>query len=189
MSSPSFFFLIYVFFLLQRGTFSMGLVKSQYNALKTLYDVTRGVDWIWDESSDAGPIWNFTDDSDPCDPIWQGLTCNKLKTQVTALFLDNYGLNGSLPSSVDWYSSLSTSLNSLELYNNFLQGQIPQSIGNLTLLTYLRLDNNQLTGPLPDSLGNLRLLIELALEENQLSGHLINLVDRYHHPMEVASEI
>ena len=46
---------------------------------------------------------------------------------------------------------------------------LPESIGNLSSLTWLYLDSNQLT-LLPESFGSLSSLEELYLENNRLSG-------------------
>ena len=42
-----------------------------------------------------------------------------------------------------------TNLSWLNLYNNQLMGEIPSEIGNLTSLSYLSLHNNELTGEIP----------------------------------------
>lgn len=60
----------------------------------------------------------------------------------------------------------------LVLNNNWLNGQIPASIGQFTRITYLQLDNNALNGPIPPELGNLNLLISLFLDDNQLNGQI-----------------
>jgi hypothetical protein len=44
---------------------------------------------------------------------------------------------------------------SLDLGNNFLDGQIPDTIGNIHTLQELRLNNNLLRGGIPISFGNL----------------------------------
>jgi Leucine-rich repeat (LRR) protein len=43
----------------------------------------------------------------------------------------------------------------LILYNNQLNGQIPEELGSLTSLRYLYLYDNQLSGAIPASLGSL----------------------------------
>ena len=64
-------------------------------------------------------------------------------------------------------------------YNNFLEGDIPASFGNLTELTYLNLSDNFLTS-LPNEIGNLRKLHTLILYTNnfiELPPTLGNLID------------
>ncbi|XP_062219592.1 receptor kinase-like protein Xa21 [Phragmites australis] len=63
------------------------------------------------------------------------------------------------------------SLNLLSLYDNRLQGDIPDSVGTLsTTLEYLSFGGNELTGIVPPTIGNLHNLVKLGLEENSLSG-------------------
>ena len=65
-----------------------------------------------------------------------------------------------------------TSLTSLYLYNNQLDGPIPPQIGNLTNLRDLRLQDNRLSGPIPPQIGNLASLFILFLHRNQLNGSI-----------------
>ncbi|CAN6252332.1 unnamed protein product [Urochloa humidicola] len=64
-----------------------------------------------------------------------------------------------------------TRLRILSLYDNQLQGSIPNSVGKLSNgLLYLGLDKNYLSGTVPDSIGNLTSLVGMLLSENNLSG-------------------
>ena len=58
----------------------------------------------------------------------------------------------------------------LWIYDKQLSGEIPESIGNLTMLDTLNLSYNQLSGEIPESIGNLTNLGWLYLYLNQLSG-------------------
>ncbi|PUZ76559.1 hypothetical protein GQ55_1G300500 [Panicum hallii var. hallii] len=59
----------------------------------------------------------------------------------------------------------------LTLFDNQLQGAIPNSIGNLSPgLQFLGLDKNNLTGMIPESIGNLKGLNSLYLGQNNLAG-------------------
>ncbi|SVC81923.1 uncharacterized protein METZ01_LOCUS334777, partial [marine metagenome] len=58
----------------------------------------------------------------------------------------------------------------LRLTTNYLSGEIPPEIGNLTNLTYLSLLSNQLTGEIPPEIGNLENLTTLKLYHNELTG-------------------
>ena len=58
----------------------------------------------------------------------------------------------------------------VNLSQNGLTGTIPESLTNLTQLTYLGLDGNQLTGKIPPGLGRLVKLETLSLANNQLIG-------------------
>lgn len=59
----------------------------------------------------------------------------------------------------------------LELSNNGLSGQFPESLIDLTGLQTVDLANNDLAGPLPDSLGQMNLR-RLDLAGNQLEGNI-----------------
>ncbi|KAF7043711.1 hypothetical protein CFC21_053035 [Triticum aestivum] len=56
--------------------------------------------------------------------------------------------------------------------NNYDQGEMPPSIGNLKNLTYLYLSNCSLTGGIPDSVFELTLLETLDLSLNNLAGEI-----------------
>ena len=60
----------------------------------------------------------------------------------------------------------------LELSTNWMVGNLPAVIGELSRLTVLKLDRNYLSGTLPAALGNLSELTELDLSRNQLTGNL-----------------
>jgi Leucine-rich repeat (LRR) protein len=89
---------------------------------------------------------------------------------LTALNLlqlyDNY-LTGTIPWSVG--ASL-TALEELYLNSNHLSGTIPSSLGALTTLTAVALYGNQLNGTIPSSLGNVTALVKLSLSSNRLTG-------------------
>ncbi|MBK8298552.1 MAG: T9SS type A sorting domain-containing protein [Saprospiraceae bacterium] len=61
---------------------------------------------------------------------------------------------------------------SINLPNNNLEGEIPFNMGNLSGLRLLHLFGNKLTGNLPPSLGNLSSLEDLALEDNLFNGEI-----------------
>ena len=65
-----------------------------------------------------------------------------------------------------------TDLTYLNLGWNELYGEIPESIGNLSNLTYLSVHSNQLTGEIPEAIGNLTNLIELNLGFNGFYGQI-----------------
>jgi Leucine-rich repeat (LRR) protein len=102
---------------------------------------------------------------DPCDDSWHGVTCNG-GTTVWSLYLPSNNLDGSIPPAI---GNL-TSLTQLELRWNQLTGSIPASIGSLTGLTDLEFSWNQLSGSIPASIGNLTSLTSLLLGDNNFSG-------------------
>ncbi|KAI8028098.1 Receptor-like protein kinase HAIKU2, partial [Camellia lanceoleosa] len=60
------------------------------------------------------------------------------------------------------------------LTNSSIEGEIPEGIGNLTLLQNLELSYNQLSGKIPKGITKLKNLWQLELYTNQLSGKLPN---------------
>ncbi len=89
-------------------------------------------------------------------------------TNLTALFLSNTQLSGSIPAEL---GNL-TNLTELFLSYNQLSGSIPAELGDLTNLEQLSLNSNQLSGSIPAELVNLTNLGSLNLGENQLSGSI-----------------
>ncbi|MCL7043060.1 hypothetical protein MKW94_016477 [Papaver nudicaule] len=67
---------------------------------------------------------------------------------------------------------IQTIFTSIDLSNNYFEGEIPGSIGNLTSLCVLNFSNNALTGPIPSTFGNLTHLESLDLLRNKLSGEI-----------------
>ncbi|MBE2223295.1 MAG: hypothetical protein IAF02_17275 [Anaerolineae bacterium] len=61
-------------------------------------------------------------------------------------------------------------VNTLELVNNNLQGQLPAALADLTALARLHLRQNQLEGEIPFALGELSGLSAIDLTFNQLTG-------------------
>eukprot|EP00978_Attheya_sp_CCMP212_P013477 scaffold33892_cov49-Attheya_sp.AAC.1 len=162
-------------------TISEGDNRKQ--ALLALYNATDGDSWVYD-----GNVW-VTNDDDPCDDKWSGVTCDNDK-KITELDLYEYGLNGALPSDIGDLTNLKAldlalnqlngtipteigqleKLEVLSLYDNQLSGMIPTEIGQLEKLQVLDLEYNQLSGMIPTEIGQLEKLEDLSLEENQLSG-------------------
>ncbi|CAI9774039.1 unnamed protein product [Fraxinus pennsylvanica] len=70
---------------------------------------------------------------------------------------------------------LSSSLSSLDLSSNKLQGEIPLSLRNMTSLTGLYLYRNQFTGEVPH-LALPSSLIDLYLSENMFTGDATSVV-------------
>ena len=79
---------------------------------------------------------------------WEGVTLNASSTRVTALDLDDEGLDGSIPPELGGLFELTT----LDLSTNSLTGEIPKELGWLYNLEVLRLSGNRLTGCIPIAL-------------------------------------
>ncbi len=86
--------------------------------------------------------------------------------RVDRLVLDSNWLNGEIPVQIGDL----TSLELLDLAHNQLYGGIPPELGNLYSLKVLHLRSNNLTGELPPELGNLDSLGSMNVFENMLSG-------------------
>ncbi|CAL9055166.1 unnamed protein product [Musa banksii] len=91
--------------------------------------------------------WN----GDPCLPLsynWEWVRCSSdEKPRITALILSGFGLTGVLPN----FGAL-TALETVDLHNNFLSGEIPDFLGNLPNLRKLNLADNDFSGSIPSSL-------------------------------------
>ncbi|XLR66989.1 receptor-like protein EIX2 [Arachis hypogaea] len=97
------------------------------------------------------------------------LLCDNSTTATSSLLsldLTNNQINGQLP---DCWGSVNTLL-FLDLSNNNLSGKIPPSMGSLNKLKALVLRNNSLMGELPSSLKNCTNLFVLDVAKNLLSG-------------------
>ncbi|XP_062219595.1 probable LRR receptor-like serine/threonine-protein kinase At3g47570 isoform X2 [Phragmites australis] len=94
-------------------------------------------------------------------------------SSLTKLNLDTNKLEAEDRQSWEFLHALRNcgSLIELSIYDNRLQGDIPDSVGTLpTTLEYLTFGRNELTGIVPPTIGNLYNLVKLGLEENNLSG-------------------
>nr|XP_023919894.1 receptor like protein 42-like [Quercus suber]POF00858.1 receptor-like protein 12 [Quercus suber] len=90
----------------------------------------------------------------------------KILTIFTAIDISNNYLDGPIPEELGELKSLHI----LNISHNALTGQIPQSLGNLTMLESLDLSSNKLTGEIPLQLTDLTFLEVLNLSFNQLVG-------------------
>ncbi|KAL7219373.1 hypothetical protein ACSBR2_012440 [Camellia fascicularis] len=88
--------------------------------------------------------------------------------QLGGLYLYENNLNGQIPDSLGNMSQLTN----LYLSGNNLSGQIPDALGNMSQLTNLVLFVNNLNGQIPDSLGNMSQLTLLDLSGNNLNGQI-----------------
>ncbi|KAF8391158.1 hypothetical protein HHK36_023459 [Tetracentron sinense] len=70
------------------------------------------------------------------------------------------------------YEKILTIFSTIDFSNNRFQGEIPESIGNLSSLRALNFSSNSLTGRIPSSLENLTNLESLDLSKNKLSGEI-----------------
>jgi len=90
---------------------------------------------------------------------------------MLALTLSKNDVMGTIPASYCNLGSASSSLQILYLFNNFLQGTIPECIGELVNIQQLILNNNELTGTIPGQLVKTN-LTKLFLQSNNFTGTL-----------------
>ncbi|XP_038886808.1 probable LRR receptor-like serine/threonine-protein kinase At1g67720 [Benincasa hispida] len=114
---------------------------------------------------------------DPCLPkenSWTGVTCSDGKlARVVNLNLTNFGLSGTLPSSINNLTALSH----LWLGSNKLSGSIPE-MGSLKELQTLHLEKNQFEGPIPHSLSKLPHIREIFLQNNDLKSKALQALQK-----------
>ncbi|XP_031474991.1 probable LRR receptor-like serine/threonine-protein kinase At3g47570 [Nymphaea colorata] len=89
------------------------------------------------------------------------------------IYLSPNLLNGILPASV---GNLTTTLWSLDLSYNEIEGIIPLALANLTKLMSLDLSFNKIKGSIPPNIGSMNMLQKLGLSGNFLEGSIPNSV-------------
>lgn len=97
----------------------------------------------------------------------EGVSCDT-DMRVTTIFIPQNGLQGSLPSELQYLPHLDV----VNFQDNRLTDNIPDEYGNLYHLLYFNLNNNTMTGSIPDFLGNWRDLQVLGLALNNFEGTL-----------------
>ncbi|KAI3524379.1 hypothetical protein L1887_03033 [Cichorium endivia] len=118
--------------------------------------------------------WNG---SDCCH--WKGVSCHNAIGYVTGLDLgSDHAVSGRNATGYVTRLDLRSDhadydekydLETLNLSENKLSGEIPTSLGRLTALRELNLRWNELKGTIPEALGNLTSLRELYLDMNKLT--------------------
>lgn len=175
--------ILFVNFILIAGQCQDKISIAEFNALHDFFVSTNGSGWIWKRPTILfGTIWNFNNlnysDENylkrPCGDKWQGIGCKTLTSPsfpcgVNSINLNNYGLDGSIPSSI---SNLSMLQNFSLTLNPLLVGTLPTQIASLSNLLYLRLLKVGLNGTLPTELGNLVLLQYFGIAYTSMTGTL-----------------
>ncbi|KAF5959970.1 hypothetical protein HYC85_001179 [Camellia sinensis] len=94
------------------------------------------------------------------------LFSNSAVWRIEAANLSNNFFNGNIPKSLGNMSYLT----SLDLHGNMFTGEIPPELGNLMQLEYLDVSVNRLSGQIPEKICSLVNLVSLNLAENGLEG-------------------
>jgi Leucine-rich repeat (LRR) protein len=128
---------------------------TEMQALHVLYNSTNGTGWIWKKDNAAyGYPWSFSEPiENPCTKPWQGITCAARETvnteyHVKVIELENMGLYGSLPKSLNQFRFLTK----LSCVSNNITGVLPDTIGEIQSLQILHLSSNNISGVLSDLL-------------------------------------
>ena len=159
--------------------FSCSLVtdipESECNVLVTMYTADDGTNRGYPNEEQH---WMQDGDTTACD--WEGIICSLGDDEhyhVTWIELEEEGLNGNIPDSIDQL----TYLQEFDIYGNSI-GALPETIGNLHHLQSLEFSENGISS-LPDSIGNLTGLTEIYGYDNSLQslpasiGNLTQLTD------------
>lgn len=88
-------------------------------------------------------------------------------TSITSLDLSSNFLNGSIPSDI---SKIIGFMVMLDLSSNNFSGQIPDNLANCSFLNSLKLDSNNFTGSIPPEIGLLGRLKSFNVANNRLTG-------------------
>ena len=120
-------------------------------------------------NSTGGDKWIHKDNWCSDKPVgeWYGVTTGA-NGQVESIELAQNNLTGEIPADIGWLKNLS--FLSLE-YNN-LTGTIPESLYGLNHLSRIHLYSNSLSGELSEQFWSMLSLIELVLDDNGFTGCL-----------------
>jgi len=124
--------------------------------------------------STNGPGWNSKWDLEAPVCDWYGIKVDAGHVIELDLFENN--LVGQLPESLGELKYLQR----INMAFNTLTGEIPKSIIRLHQLKILRFEMNRLIGKLPESLGEMESLEELSLFNNFLSGDIPESIGDLH---------
>jgi len=97
---------------------------------------------------------------------WERVQCED-GVNVSVLSLWQNNLEGTIPESIGYLSNLTE----LVMSENALTGTIPASMGDLINMRNLYLDTNELTGTIPESLSNMYKLFFVLIGETDLTGY------------------
>ncbi|XP_062184287.1 probable inactive receptor kinase At1g27190 [Phragmites australis] len=130
----------------------------------------KGVKYGLSDPEQRLASWSFANSSGGAVCEYTGVSCwNMQESRVISLSLSGFGLQGPVPSSLQYCRAATT----LDLSDNALKGPIPPTLCDwVPFLVSLDLSGNHLSGPLPAELANCRFLNSLKLSGNSLSGQI-----------------
>ena len=104
---------------------------------------------------------------------WQGVTCASAGT-VIRLDLSHLGVEGTLPESIGQLSGLTyfSAAGNQVSGTGGIWGLIPSTFGSLSKLQYFAISSNAMNGPIPSEFGNLTRLGHLDVSSNRMSGRV-----------------
>ncbi|XP_074282076.1 receptor-like protein EIX2 [Silene latifolia] len=115
--------------------------------------------------------YNIITQGDILEPSMSSSVCDAFELEYLDLHNNNW-MNGSLPSSLGQL----TNLYYLDLSNSEFKGQVPASFVNLSALKYLDLSYNQLSGLIPDDfIGQLNEIEHIDISSNSLQGTVFGI--------------
>ncbi|CAL0315975.1 unnamed protein product [Lupinus luteus] len=114
--------------------------------------------------------WDDIHNDDFCS--WRGVYCDNVTFTVQSLNLSNLNLGGEISTAIGDLPNLQ----SIDFSGNKLSGQIPDEIGNCAQLTHLDLSENQLYGDIPFSISKLKQLEFLNLKNNHFTGPIPSIL-------------
>ena len=153
--------------LLLGSNFIYGAIPARERAaLIALYNATNGDQWTQNSGWKTPPLHTDGFAMPGTEGSWYGVNSNSIN--VTSLHLSRNYLVGNIPPELGNLSYLQR----IDLQENQLSGSIPPELGNLSNLTYLFLFDNQLSGAIPPEIGNLNKMKACSIYNNQLSGSI-----------------
>ncbi|GAB2227492.1 hypothetical protein Droror1_Dr00009314 [Drosera rotundifolia] len=109
---------------------------------------------------------SWSPDTDCCRK-WHDVFCSNVNNRVTEIQVVNAFVNGTIPDAIGDLSYLEF-LFFHKLSN--LTGPIPEALSSLKRLNDLKLSWNALTGPVPDFLGRMKSVVSINLSFNNFTG-------------------
>nr|XP_017239309.1 PREDICTED: receptor-like protein 12 [Daucus carota subsp. sativus] len=145
-----------------------GNLSQNFPVWKAMKDGRNDVNVLGFEFPSFGNLRKTYQDAVTINIKGKRLELVKILNIFTSVDISNNHFEGNIPDTIGEL----TSLVSLNLSHNSLSGSIPKSVGTLKLLETLDLSMNKLTGKIPVELGEISFLEVLDLSDNQLTGKI-----------------